>query len=305
MQTSTARISTAALRLALAVAVTLLAACSSTKTLYGQNRGQLASASESMEAGEYQAARTKLEWLLISTREEAGTYAAQRYWAAFLLARLNLEAGLRAPFLTEPRLTGRATRQEPSWVAHFVLASYAAAYAADWGAAAERAPQALDGQELLPPELADYGYDTTLEYLDLGSLLVLGRLLFDADVTSLLRSRPELLDLERCEALFEETRMTPAARPWILWVVHQYLRTRDEPLAYKFGIRARELGRDVAGAFPQSAGDEIAGWILNDSKYVFVSSGKQLFDPGTDYCSTSGDANVDFSPVLKTEYTAP
>ena len=264
-----------------------LAAACSTPDLFSDNRLTLESADKRLAAGEFDAVMAPLEDLVLRTNADPEPFALQRYFAVYLLSRANAEASVR---------TGG-----DDWLSNLTAAAYYMNYALEWSKAAKASgPKAEDGAVLLPASLSSYGLEKTQTYLDLAWVVICARAKFQGEVAEVLGREPRLLSVLDTEALSREVGMSDEMRPWLLWSVYEYQKSHgDEPAAYKFGIRARELGRQVPRAFPSQMGDQIVRWILNDSKYVFKSSAGVAFDPGSEVCSQTGEPNISFQGEMK------
>jgi len=272
--------------------ITTSAACQA-PTLYVEERATLQAAQESLDSGQFEAVQTPLEQLVAGTSKTQGNYSLQKFFAAFLLVRANLSASLDKPYLTEPA-TSRGGTSKPSWIAQTVAATYEMDFAEDWAAKAAASPATIDGEALLPESLANYGVPTARRFITLGRLFAAARLGFQQDVAALLQEYPELEDLAACEQSMAETELDEDMKPWILFGVFDYLKTRDEPLAYLFGIRARQLTKQSKSALAAGLGDTIVHWIQFDSSFVFESNRGIPFDPGLSGDPDAGQANIEY-----------
>lgn len=230
----------------------------------------------------------ELERIVIRTNPEPEGFELQRFFAAYLLSRSNLERSVRA--------------SGDRWLAPCVRSTYYRGYARDWRAAAKKSgPKSEEGEPLLPQALAALGADNALAYLDIVWMVVSARTGFEEEIGDVIADHPEFATVAGAEEFSGSLGTTKQVAPWVLWSLFEYHKTRNEPLAYRFGIRARELGRDSGGAFPESTADGIVAWILKGSKYVFRSSAGVEFEPGADQCSQTGEKNIDYQSQLKSE----
>lgn len=268
------------LRAAAFAPVLLAAACGSANP-FVENRQALDAANQKLLAGDFAATDSVLQGLVLKTNPEAGRFALQRYFAAYLLSRAQMESALR--------MTGE------QWLPTLVGSTYFMNFAEAWSAAAKASPAADETKEpMLPEALATFGVDNAQAYLNLCWLVVCARLGFQNEVAEVCGAEPRLATVESAEKLSHDLGMTDEARPWLLWSLFQHQKVRDERVAYRFGIRARELGRSVAGSFPAARGDEIVHWIQSESKFVFKSTAGVEFDPKAERCSQTGEPNISF-----------
>lgn len=264
----------------------LLAAACGSANPFVENRLALDAANQKLMAGDYAAATGALQGLVLRTNLQPDQFVLQRYFAAYLLSRAQVETGLAT--------TG------DQWLPTLVGSTYFMNFAEAWSAAAKASPAADETKEaMLPEALAAFGVDNAQAYLGLCWLVVCARLGFQNEVAEVCGAEPRLAAVESAEKLSQDLGMSDAARPWLLWSLFQHQKVRDERLAYRFAIRARELGRTVPTAFPAARGDEIVHWILNESKFVFKSSAGVEFDPKAERCSQTGEPNIAFRGTPK------
>lgn len=269
----------------------LLQACGST-SLHGKNRQSLEAGARQVAAMKVGPATKELEVVVARTSSDPGEYALQRFYAALLLSEVHLAAALADPFMTAPGTMTRDVKADSVGLAHLVAAAYYGGFARDEESSA--AKKAGSAAQQLPGELAERSVEEASKQLDLARLITFTRLGFQTEVADLFAGAPELLDLDTCEQALGDAKVSKSVRPWVLWSAFQFQRTRDEPRAYRLGVRAREAGRDPESSFGEARGQEIVDWIMNDSKYRFVSSAGIAFDPGTDFCTQTGESNVEF-----------
>jgi len=260
-------------------ALLALAASCAGPNLYRENREALAAANKLLLAGQLDPARAALESCLVRTRATPDAFVLQRYFAAYLLSRAALESSLHA---------GKG------WLEAQAGTTYYMNFALDWHAAAAAAAPAVDGEPLLPPDLAGFGIERAQTYRDLAGLIVCGRLRFLGEIAMIVGQQPGLAAVAAAERLADDVGLDAALRPWLMWSLFEFHKARDEKLAYTFGIRARELGRQEPATFPAEQSQQIVDWILNGSKFVFRSSAGVEFDPGAEVCSQTGEPNIRF-----------
>jgi hypothetical protein len=168
-------------------------------------------------------------------------------------------------------------------------------FAEEWSKTATSAPKTSeDGEAMLPESLAAGGIERTRSYLDLTWLILCGRTGFQDEIGDVIQGEAKLANVAAAEQLGQSSGLSDRMMPWMMWSLFEYQRLRNEPLAYTFGVRARELGRKVPDSFPTARCDQIVGWIQNDSKFVFKSNAGIPFDPGAEVCSQTGEPNIRF-----------
>ena len=278
-------------------------ACASSNPFL-ENRMVLEQVVFQQDACEYEQAVRALEKMLADTQDEAGDFALQRFFAAYLLTRLHETASSEAPFLQEPAgeqfslRSSRGPDDRPSRIGHLMAIAYHSSFGRSWYGSAKNAPSVVDGERLLPSELDGFGARNALAYLNLCFLAVHSELNFQDRIEEILYGSSELTDLDGCEALMDAVELQPAIRPWVYRAVFEQQKRRNEPNAYRFGIRARETGKDVE-AFGEELRVEIVDWITNESSYRFVSPANQPFDPALEGCTVTGTPNLMYEAILK------
>ncbi|MCA8975297.1 MAG: hypothetical protein KDC98_11290 [Planctomycetes bacterium] len=264
-------------------ALAFAAACAG-PNICRDNRLALEAANQQVIDGQLGPAKAALEAFLVKTNGIADEFVLQRYFAAYLLSRVSLESSLRGN----------------EWLEPLVAASYYLNFAEQWSKAAKAsAPTGEEGEAMLPADLAAFGVDRAQTYLDVVWGVLCSRTLFQGEVDAVLAGLPGMARVKTADELCRELGMTNAMRVWTMFCLFEFYKEKDEPLAYTFGVFARELGREVRDAFPASYDEAIVNWILNESKYVYKSSKGIAFSPATDSCSVSGDRNIDFKAELK------
>jgi len=283
----------------------ILAGCSSVNP-YLEKRQVLELAVSGLEAGNYADTVRTLEQLLADTSEESRDYALQRFFAAYLLTQAHQRANTQAPFLQEPAddgaqhfsLNSTGGGMRPSRIGHLMAVTYHSSFGRSWYDQASGSPFEKEGEKLLPRSLEAYGVKQALAYQNLCYLAVHSELNFQDRVEEILFSMEELTDLSHCEALMKAVQLDPAIRPWVYLAVFEHQRTRDEPNAYRFALRARETGKGHE-AFGTELSASIVRWITEESTYRFVSPANQPFDPALEGCTVTGTPNLMYEAILR------
>lgn len=276
-------------------------ACSSPE-LYQSNRNLLDQALASLEAGEYERCVRTADSLVERTAEEAGEYQLQRFFAAHAAVRAHVLASFHGSFLHEPRNThmtlGDAPREVGSPVAHMVAAARRAGVGLGWKKhVGDPAAQTLEQQ--LPPFYAALGAEGAASDLNFCLLSIYARLGFEDRLSDILSGNPDLIDLERCEVLMEGACVAPEVRPWVRWLVFRYLRTKDEPRAYKFAVKT--LFGGGANSVGEAVEKDVREWITTGSSYEYTCpSCKAIANPTISVCvQDSLTALIDFVATRK------
>lgn len=285
----------------LALTTLLLAGCSSVNP-YVEHRLVLEQAVEGLEQGDHARAVRSLERMLAKTDEQSRTFALQRFFATYLLTQAHQAANGASPFLEEPADDGAGFRAadgtRPSRIGHLMAITYHSSFGRSWFDLARGAAPEVDGERLLPTGLEAYGPEKALAYMNLCYLAIHAELHFQDRVEEILFGMDELLDLDHCEDLMDSVALDPAVRPWVYLAVFEHQRTRDEPNAYRFGLRARAAGRGHE-AFGDELDAGIVRWILEESAYEFVSPANLPFDPALEGCTVTGTPNLMYEAILK------
>jgi hypothetical protein len=252
-------------------------ACSSTNPFVA-HRAQLADASQKIGASQHGAAARELETLLAETGPDAKKFAAQRYYAYYLLTQAHMRASVSDAFLKEaaPSVArsgiGSATGgdgKQPSTVGHLVAGELYASLAKDAFPSARGAALVEQGEEVLPKELANTDFDTAQTNLALCELVVQAELGFQSNVERTLDNSNEMWTDAGAIRLLDRTQFDKSLRPWIYFTLFDYLKTRNEPAAYRFGVLAMEHAKDAQGALGSKRLAGIVTWIKSGSRYVF------------------------------------
>jgi len=285
-----------------AVLLACATSCSSPNP-YVEHRQILEQAMADLDLGRTSKAAASLETITGITA--AGDPAVQRFFAAYLLTLVHLEASAYEPFLREPVQQGGSFEvrsqasggTRPSRIGHLMAVTYNSSRGRAWFANADEQALESDGEKLLPPALEELGTENALVYMNLSILAVYSELNFQDRIEEILNGMEELTDLEACEALIEQVDLLPELRPWIYRGVFEHQKGRDERNAYRFAIRARETGKDVE-SFGEDRCDQIAVWITDESSFRFVSPANQLFDPALEGCTVGGTPNLMYEAQL-------
>ena len=284
----------------------VLTGCSSSNP-YKANRKVLEAAVNQVDSGQNRKAVSLLEHMLADTTADASDFALQRFFAYYLLTSIHEDASVKNAFLMEAAgqassfsLQGTGTGgMAPSRVGHLVAAAYNASFGRSAYHAATQSRDKQDGEVLLPVELAEIGALNAYAHMNLTLLSIYSQLDFQDRVEEILNGMADPLKFEDCDSLLDDTRTSAHMRPWIFLAAFDYLKTRNERLAYKFGIRARETASDSGGSFGEALRAAIATWITDESKYDFKSSAGEQFDPALEGCTTTGEPNIEFEGELK------
>ncbi len=185
-------------------------------------------------------------------------------------------------------------------VANVVASTYYAGYGRQWYAAASKAKPVIDGEALLPEELGAGGVRNAMLHMNMTLLAAYTRLKFQDRIEAILDEMADLRQLDTCDAAFAEAQISDRMRPWIYRGIFDYLKRRDEIAAYKFSIRALELGRKSPNA-AESLTAGLAKWVTEDSKYVFKcpTCGDQEVDPTLPACTVCRLPNLEFVPEAR------
>ncbi len=255
---------------------------------YVQNRETLDAGFAQIKSGKLDAANTTLEGLIMATNEDPRMFALQRYYAAYLLSRSKLEASVKA--------------KGDDWLGPTVAANYYRSYARDWESDARASkPKDETGEALLSETLAAISLDDVDAYLDLMWLITSGRAKFLTEVGTLVNEDSRFATVTSAEMRAIELGLTDAGMPWLMLALHKHFHDKNgqEETAYRFGIRARELGKKQPTGFPASYSREIVDWITNHPTHAFKSSSNIAFDPNEDFCVESGEPNIQFKAIRK------
>ena len=259
------------------LAALAVAACSSPNPFIAY-REQLADSFGKVDAAQYGAASRQLETVLAETNDEAKKFAVQRYYALYLLTQAHMRASIKDAFLKEPAPSGARSgigaasdgdSKQPSTTGHLVAAMMYASLAKDIFPAAHGGSLVEDGEEVLPHELSGFDVETASINLDLCMLVVQAQLGFGANVERTLDNSNELHTDAGAKRLLDRTHFDTSLRPWIYFTLFDYLKTRNEPSAYRFGVLAMESAGDANGTLGPKRNAAIIRWIKEGSNYVF------------------------------------
>jgi len=293
----------AALRAGLLLASVSFVSCSSPK-LYASYNDKLVTASRNFEERRYAEVARQTQDMLIDSAPQSSTYRLQRFFAAYLLTRAHMQASFDAPFLKEPR-TGENLfalassgdgNQVASPLAHLVSTIYHASLAREWANRVTSSPFEVDGQKLVPDDLALLGIENAFNHLLLCQLTVYSRLQFDEKVSQMVES-PQLRSLQEfaaCERMVDTARVSPEMEPWIYYALFEFIKRSDETAAYKYGIQALAKARQLDSDAADFVG-EVELWITDGSKYRFYCPQcKEAVVPRTDSCLECRVSNLEF-----------
>lgn len=227
-----------------------------------------------VDRGDLSGACADLERFLAETSPEAWRFRMQRCYAAYLLAQAHIAASAGGAFLGSPSGVsagglGSGASDPPFATAHVVAAMMWAHLCKDLLPAAESASAREGDVELLPTSLRARTFAQVSAALDVIVLVVHARLGFEDRVAKTLESSSALCEIVRCEQLLEESGVALALRPWVYRTVFHYLRDRDEPAAYLFGVRMLETASDARGTLGKADSDAVIDWIRHGSRYDF------------------------------------
>ena len=288
----------------------LLGACGGTET-WRDNRANLdfAVGAQRDAARRPQVVR-RLNRVLTDGPGDSSEIALQRYFAAFLLARVHASASLSEPFLTEETTTQSRVggigqpadeppgARRPSRVAHLVASIYHASCAGDVFPEAVRAAPEYEGVRLVPEELETLGLDKADVTLQVLITVAYARLGFRDEVAEILARSPDLLQLESCLAFLESHDIPPELRPWVCELVFHHLRSTNELEAYRFGVVAVE-GRERFGyLLPAAVVTRIEDWIQNGASVLFACPESfTAYLPGQRRSPISGIPHIEYVAV--------
>lgn len=294
-------------RLATALALLgTLAACKGPNP-FAENEKRLRADLEKLDSGQLASASGDLESLLASTAGDADELKVQRYYAAYLLTQAHVRASLGAAFIKDAARSsstgiGGSTSASGAEIAHIVATMMWANEGKELAAKAKGGALREDGVELLPPGLRELSPQLAESGLDVAMLVVYARLGFEDRVSKTLDASTALYKLENCEKLLDEARVEAGLRPWVYRTLFEYLRTRDEPGAYKFGVRLLETADASGGTLDKHATDAVIEWIRNGSHFVFrCGSCKQPVVPELRACQNDQTPHLSFYAEPKPE----
>ncbi len=298
------QIHTLARSLAASVVVVACAACSGPNK-YLEYQKRLSADVEKVQAGQLATAGRDLEALIASTAADADTLKVQRYYAAYLLTEAHVRASLGSPFIKDAQRVasggiGGMSDDDGSEISHVVATMLWANYAKELAAKAKNGALRQDGVELLPESLRDLSPQAAESALDVAMLVVYARLGFEDRVAKTLDASAALYKLEACEKLLDDARVQRGLRPWVYQTLFAYLRTRDEPAAYKFGVRLLETVEASGGTLSKQASDDVVKWIRSDAKFAFRCPGcNQPIVPELRACQNDQTPHLSFYAELK------
>ncbi len=292
------------------VLVPLISSCGESMR-WAENRDLLASAMANIESNQFAEAVGSMDALMVETQEMPNEYALQRYFAACLTAQAHLRASFVKPFLMEQRPanqssfelgSGSSSSGIPSEIGHLASSNFHIGYARDAFARASTKPLLEDGENLLPPKLAELGVANSRAYLVLALVAIQARLQFQDRVAEILEDLPQLQTLDSCEKLLSDGQVTSSMRPWIFRGIFGYLSKfpAREPEAFKFAVRTLELAGDANGTLDDENLQPVRSWIESGSSYVFRCPDDQsVVDPNLDGCPICYQSYLIFVPELK------
>lgn len=296
----------------------LVSSCSSEK-LYASNRGTLQAAIERMESGDLKGAEQSVKSVLVMTGETPGDYALQRYFAEYLLSQIHMSAFVGQPYLVVRGgeqggfdAMGNRLAAETSPLGHLVAANYHAAYGRDAYPSVREAPLQVDGEPLLPPSLADLGVQNALIGMNLATLTGFARLRFEDSVASFLNSMPGVLELDSCDELLENARVSHEIEPWVYLALHEQLRARDAREAFRFAVRALHgrPGVSTAKGLSQREREDVHEWILEGAEKqwkisFYCTDCREEIDPILEQClGNCGRPAIEFEALTTDEVEA-
>jgi len=295
------------LRVAGLLAGLALAACKSSQ-VPEDNRRRLEAALWSPDASAVAQVR-RLEAVLVDTDAAPEDFALQRFYAAYLLAQVHARAAVDGPFLAEQSTSGDrigaigrraagSSAERPSPTAHLVAAEHWAAVGRALFDRAARSGPEHDGVTLLPDALWRIDLNDADANLQIVQTLAFARFSFTDEVARILGQSPRLVELASCLEDLERYAIPAELRPWVLAMVFDYLKTRNEPEAYRFGVVAVEGGERFGHALPPERVDAIDRWIVEGSSFVFVCpQSHTAYVPGLRASPVSGVPHLEYVPV--------
>jgi hypothetical protein len=254
-----------------------VSACSSPNPFIA-HREQLADSFGKVSASQYGTAARELETVLAETNDDAKKFAVQRFYAMYLLTQAHMRASVKDSFLKEPAPTlarsgiGAASEgdsKQPSTVGHLVAAMMYASFAKDTYPAARGGQLVEKGEEVLPHELSGFDVETAQINLELCMLVVQAELGFESNVERTLDNSNEMWTDAGAIRLLDRTHFDTSLRPWVFYTLFDYLKTRNEPAAYRFGVLAMEHAGDANGTLGTKRTAGIIHWIKEGSHFVF------------------------------------
>jgi hypothetical protein len=274
-----------------------------------QNRRRLELVAERLPDGDPRELARHMEELLAETEEASQDYALQRFYAAWLLTQIHAVSSLSQPFLTEVATSGHRvggigrrddnpSGERPSPNAHLAASvHHARAARAAFDRAARSGPK-LDGVTLLPDSLWMIDLNDADANLQVILTTAYARLGFSQEVARILAESEGLVRLETCLGELERWRVPVELRPWVLAMIHDYLKSRDELEAYRFGVVAVEGAERFGHALPEERIAAIDRWIVAEAGVVFVCpQSHTAYIPGMRQSPISGVGHLDYVAV--------
>jgi hypothetical protein len=117
--------------------------------------------------------------------------------------------------------------------------------------------------------LAQLDVERALQYLDLAEIAAHARLGFESSVARVLDREAEPPTLERMQQRIERAGLEAGLVPSLHLASFRYLRTRDEPEAYRFGALALDLAAGRDDVLGERERREIERWIEGGSAFEF------------------------------------
>jgi hypothetical protein len=251
--------------------VLFLGACSTLK-IHSQNKTVLESALKSIEAGtkaDLARADIALKGLLANTGNVQSDYQVQRFFAQYMLARLNMDASHSGAFLTEPKrrtagTLGKGKRVQPSKVAHLVATVYNSAYGADMYESAAGKPVKIGGEALLPESLAAMGVERAGSHLQLCLLTTYSQLQLQTLANQILDGALGITTPQSLEEVIAEGEASASMKPWIFRAMFFRLQKENARTAFGFGARMLEAADDLGLESNNIHAESVRKWLQNN-----------------------------------------
>jgi hypothetical protein len=296
--------------LAAALALGATFACASPRNFFAEYEKSLDTTYKTLEAGDPEGAARQAQDLLAATGGDAETFRVQRFYAVWLLTQAHVRASLGKPFIPEPppppsalSLGSSNARTERAETSHVVATMLYAFYGAEAHPKVRGASMKEGDTELLPPALRALSPDVLSDNLDLCRLVVYARLGFTEDIHGVLSRSPEMQTLEKANARMDYAHLDPGMRPWVHYTLFDFLKSRDEAEAFRFGVSAWNHAANTQGTLSEHELDTVARWLPKTSTYVFkckqckLQADPQMLRIG--HCRNDQTPLLDFFPDRK------
>ena len=102
------------------------------------------------------------------------------------------------------------------------------------------------------------------------------------------------------QAFLDRCQIQAKLKPWVFAMVFEYMRDKDELLAYRFGILAIEGLERFGFTLPPETVAHIEDWIVHGASVMFVDPESQMeYVPGQRRSPISGVPHFDYIAVQR------